>query len=546
MLRREHQPGLRQNGASASGYSDEREHRQPPHNIPAEQALLGAIFVSNKAYGRVSGFLDPQHFYDPLHHQIYETAGTLIAEGKVADPITLLPFFEHHEPIDANTSVPVYLGLLAVQATTIIKVRDYACTIRDLSIRRRTILLAEDMQKLAYETPADFSPSQQIAEHQKRLIALDGETRERDSASALEFDDQIMIETSVDALVKGVLHPGDVAALYGESGVGKTFAAIDLAYHVALGQPWHGRRVRQAPVLYVGLEGVRGLRHRIAAYRQHMGYAGRMLARLTIHAPLNKTEVGKSGENIIIEQAKLLGRAADKPVGLIIIDTLARAIAGDDENSARDMAAFVDRVSAIARETGAAVLVVHHPGKDGTRGMRGSYALFAACDAVIKISGNGDLRDVATEKVKEGMIGPLFSYTLKPVSLGTDEDGDEITSCTVEPVLQPDRKAQRPRPETPAGKALNELEQMIITGAGVPAQGHLRAPDGAMLIARANWRSACRQRCLSDGTPENEKKAFQRAVATLLSANLISDYGDVVWPITQRRRGQDDGDYNGH
>ena len=110
---------------------------------------------------------------------------------------------------------------------------------------------------------------------------------------ALEFDDQITIETSVNALVKGVLHPGDIGSIYGPSGVGKTFAAIDLAYHVALGRSWHGRRVRQAPVLYVGLEGVRGLRHRMKAYAGHMGSAGRMLARLTIHTPLDKSDVGK-------------------------------------------------------------------------------------------------------------------------------------------------------------------------------------------------------------------------------------------------------------
>src|SRR6185503_12980305 len=138
-----------------------------------------------------------------------------------------------------------------------------------------------------------------------------------------------------------------------------------------------------------------------------------MLARLTIHTALDKSDAGKAGEATIIEQAKLLEVEAGKPVGLIVVDTLARAIAGDDENSAQDMAAFIGRVSSIARETGAAVLVVHHPGKDDARGMRGSTALFAACDAVIKITANGDLREVATEKVKDGVIGPLFSYRLK-------------------------------------------------------------------------------------------------------------------------------------
>ena len=73
-----------------------------PHNLEAEQALLGAILVNNEAHDRVSGFLEPQHFYDPLHQQIYETAAKLIANGKQATPITLRTFFETAEPIDAT------------------------------------------------------------------------------------------------------------------------------------------------------------------------------------------------------------------------------------------------------------------------------------------------------------------------------------------------------------------------------------------------------------------------------------------------------------
>jgi AAA domain len=348
---------------------------------------------------------------------------------------------------------------------------------------------------------------------------------------ALEFDDQITLNTKVDALVKGVLYRGDIAVLYGPSGIGKTFTLTDLAYHLALGSSWHGLRVRKAPVLYVGLEGGRGLRHRMLAYREQMGSARRMLARLTVDVSLSKDKIGKAGEAIIIEQAKALGEAAGEPVGLIIIETLARAIAPDDESAAQDMSALVGRMSTIARETGAAVLASHHPGKDDARGMRGSYTLFAACEAVIKINGNGDVREVVTEKVREGTIGPLFSFTLKQVVLGADEDGDQITSCIVESAAPANRKARRPQPESRAGKALNELEQLIIGGKGTPAQGHPRAPDGATLIAKADWRDACRRRHLSDGTQENEKKAFQRAVIALSQANLIGDHGDDVWPL---------------
>ena len=131
---------------------------------------------------------------------------------------------------------------------------------------------------------------------------------------------------------------------------------------------------------------------------------------------------------------------------------------GDDENSAQDMAAFVGRASAIARETGACVLAIHHPGKDDARGMRGSSALFAACDAVIKIAEQDDsTRLVTLEKVKDGPLGGLFSYTLRQVDLGTDEDGDKITSCVVvEAGLGSQGKRGRPRKID--GDAFNRLK----------------------------------------------------------------------------------------
>jgi len=115
--------------------------RHAPHNIEAEQALLGAILVNNEALDRVSAFLDSAHFYDPLHAEIYDVARKLIQGGKQATPITLRTFFENAEPIDQHLTVPQYLGRLAANATTIINAHDYGRTIYDLAIRRHLILI---------------------------------------------------------------------------------------------------------------------------------------------------------------------------------------------------------------------------------------------------------------------------------------------------------------------------------------------------------------------------------------------------------------------
>ena len=119
---------------------------------------------------RVSAFLEPHHFFDPLHQQIYETAGKLIHVGKQATPITLTTFFENAEPISASLTVPQYLGTLAANATTIINAEDYGRTVYDLATRRALIIIGEDMVNAAYDSPVDYPP--QNADRGSRDAAL--------------------------------------------------------------------------------------------------------------------------------------------------------------------------------------------------------------------------------------------------------------------------------------------------------------------------------------------------------------------------------------
>src|ERR1700704_744707 len=146
--------------------------RAAPHNLEAEQALLGAILVHNEAHDRVSSFLEAHHFFDPLHQQIFETLSKVIASGTQATPITLRTFFETAEPIDATTTVPVYLGKLAVNATTIINARDYGRTIHDLYTRRQLIVIGEDVVNNAFDSSVDLPPKLQIEEAETRLFSL--------------------------------------------------------------------------------------------------------------------------------------------------------------------------------------------------------------------------------------------------------------------------------------------------------------------------------------------------------------------------------------
>src|ERR1700680_3057447 len=104
--------------------------RIAPHNIELEQALLGAILVNNEAFYRVSDFLEPRHFFEPVHQRIYELAGSLIRAGKVGNPVTLKTFLPADVDI-AGLTVSQYLARLAAEATTVLNAADYGRTISD-------------------------------------------------------------------------------------------------------------------------------------------------------------------------------------------------------------------------------------------------------------------------------------------------------------------------------------------------------------------------------------------------------------------------------
>src|SRR5205807_9367942 len=146
-------------------------YRTAPHNIEAEQALLGAILINNDAFYRVSDFLKPPHFFETVHQKIFEIAANLIRVGKTATPITLKTFLPAESDIGGLT-VSQYLARLAAEATTVINAEDYGRTIYDLAIRRDLIRIGDEMVNLAYDAPVEVSPRDQIEETERRLYEL--------------------------------------------------------------------------------------------------------------------------------------------------------------------------------------------------------------------------------------------------------------------------------------------------------------------------------------------------------------------------------------
>lgn len=233
-------------------------------------------------------------------------------------------------------------------------------------------------------------------------------------------------------LVRGLLGRVSFAVLYGDSGAGKSFLALDLSYALALGEPWQGRKVTRTAVLYVCAEGLDGFKGRALAIAKTRGDAGDWFAMLAIPVLLTKTEKGAQGLAVIVEAVRQLRAASGAETVAVIIDTLARVQAGGDENKVEDMMNFVEhRANEIQKQATAAVVVVHHTNKAGV--IRGSSALYAAADLVLRADHDKakGRRELAAEKVKDGKEGKLCTYQLVDVHLGDMADGEAVNSCVV-------------------------------------------------------------------------------------------------------------------
>src|SRR6476659_7207757 len=231
------------------------QFRNAPQNIEAEQALLGAIIVNNEAFYRVSDFLEPQHFFEPIHQQLYELAGNLIRAGKIATPVTLKTFLPTDMDI-GGLNASQYLARLAAEATTVINAADYGHTITDLAVRRNLIRIGEDMVNVAFDAPVDFAPREQIEDAERKLYEIAETSR---FGSGFQRFAQALT-TAVDMAARayqregklsglatglkdldskiGGLQSSDLIIVAGRPGMGKTALATNIAYNVA--RAWRG------------------------------------------------------------------------------------------------------------------------------------------------------------------------------------------------------------------------------------------------------------------------------------------------------------------
>lgn len=242
------------------------------------------------------------------------------------------------------------------------------------------------------------------------------------------------VERTVSAwIIKGALPRVGLGALYGAPGSGKTFVVLYIASCISRGIEVLGLRTRQTGVLYLGAEDPDGLAMRIAALRQEHGSEKPPFLFVPAPAGFNAADPDHMAELIATARERAGEFAArGAPVGLVVADTFSRAMPGLDENSAPAMSDAIGKLADLGRELDALVLIVHHTGKDVLRGLRGHSSLLAALDVSLEVQRDGDKRTLRLVKSKNAKDGLEWPFELKPVQLGTDEDGDAISSCVAE------------------------------------------------------------------------------------------------------------------
>lgn len=310
---------------------------------------------------------------------------------------------------------------------------------------------------------------------------------------------------SVSWIVKDFLPKATLGVLFGESGSGKTFASYDLCAAVCRGIEWNGKRVTKGRVLYVVAEGVAGFVNRIKAYCHQQGIQP---------SDIDMDVISDLTPNLL-EPAQITDLIKDikkrEPYDLIVMDTFAQVMPGANENSGEDVGKALAECKRIHRHTGAMVLLVHHSGKDASKGARGWSGLRAAADVELEVLRSDELRSISVTKLKDGQDGANIGFKLHTVILGEDEDGDDITSCIVE-------YTNTGRATKEKGAVVGPKERQILM---VLNEVFGLGTDNGMPITELVEAAAAQLAPPVDGKRDNRKRDVSRCIDSLSAKNYL-------------------------
>lgn len=322
--------------------------------------------------------------------------------------------------------------------------------------------------------------------------------------------------------VRGVLPEEGIGAVFGPSASGKSFLVLDLLAAVANGREWFDNSSRPAPVLYAALEGEAGIAQRLRAFTAKNGPLPDRFRVL-----LQSLDILKAGDRAELVAA---ARAAGVVGGVLCLDTLNRAAPGADENDGATMGDIIGAAKEMQAELGGLVLFVHHTGKDAAKGLRGHSSLFAALDAAIEVTRDGDRRTWKVAKSKDGDDDEAQPFRLRVMELGEDDEGEPVTSCTIEPEESTGEMMRRALPPKSGNQrtvydGLNEL--LRAAGIGRPKDAPAELPTGRPCIRLEVAIQQTRSRLVCD--PKRQTERAQAAIRGLVERGVIVHREGWLW-----------------
>jgi hypothetical protein len=313
-----------------------------------------------------------------------------------------------------------------------------------------------------------------------------------------------------DWIVKGVLPDADLAVVFGESQSGKSFFVLDLIATVARGAEWRGKRTRVSKAVYIAAEGAGGFRNRLNAYSAHH------------NVPLSELDVAviPDAPNFMLADDIKALIAAVKAYGhtdLIVVDTFAQVMPGANENAGEDVGKALSHCKALRRATGAMVILIHHSGKDASRGARGWSGLRAAADCEIEIIRAEHDRVATVTKLKDGADGAEFGFKLLEVAVGMDDDGETVSSCVVEytSAISKEKRNMKPKGEN----------ERLVWQAVIDCQGLDGTPPNANDVIEEAISHLVRD---PDAKRDRRREVIIRALNGLRDAGRVIVNGDQI------------------
>lgn len=334
-------------------------------------------------------------------------------------------------------------------------------------------------------------------------------------------------------LVEGIIPEKSMIVPYGQPKAGKSFIVMSIGIHVAAGKPWFGLPVKQGGVVYIVGEASGRTKDRSQGMQSEYGIEDDTPFWIITHATNFRNEEEVDSLIYSIHTTIRESRYSNMPVAMVIVDTLARAMPGADENSAQDVGLVISATDKVREALGCAAVIIHHEGKDEGRGARGTSALRGAWDTGINVKNIGpdpmklEIAQMQIVDQRDAEAGGIMTFDMKKVPVGIGHD-------TLVPILrESDEKTKgKEKKKYPAGQtgmALKILKQTIANdGSIIPALRDF--PPDTLGVQAEVFRLALYGSMLGEKQPAKQR-AFHRAVSNLQQGGWIVCRDPWVWIV---------------